>query len=87
MSCCGSKRKQPFPIPPLTITQPSGIGGTVSNSVRHTATFFIYEGKTALTVTGRTTGRRYHFAHTGARLAVDIRDAPGMRAIPNLRRG
>jgi len=36
-------------------------------------------------VFGPVTGRRYHFAHPGALLAVDERDGPSMAGVPNLR--
>jgi hypothetical protein len=38
-----------------------------------------------LTAVGPITGRRYRFNGPGARVAVDSRDAPSMRAVPNLR--
>jgi hypothetical protein len=37
-------------------------------------------------IIGSVTGRRYHFAHAGARVAVDPRDAPGLRGKPVIRR-
>jgi hypothetical protein len=47
---------------------------------------FIYTGATALTVIGPVTRRCYRFDYTGARLPVNPRDAPGILAIPALRR-
>lgn len=47
---------------------------------------FEYIGATALTVFGAVTGMRYRFAHSGARLAVQARDAPAMAAVPSLRK-
>jgi hypothetical protein len=46
---------------------------------------FEYVGATALTVFGPLTGVRYRFAHPGARINVDARDAAALAAVPNLR--
>lgn len=46
---------------------------------------FEYVGRTALTVTGPSSGMRYRFERPGARLAVDPRDRQGMAAVPLLR--
>jgi hypothetical protein len=89
MSCCGSKRQQQFPLPPRPAATNSGISSVptgVPGRVQQTVMFFTYEGETALTVTGRATGRRYRFPHAGARVAVDMRDVPGMRGVAVLRR-
>ncbi len=94
MSCCGSKRQQQFPVPPRPVVShgaspvaapamPTAVPGTV----RQSAVVFVYDGATALTVTGRATQRSYRFPYTGARVAVDVRDVPGMRGIAVLRRG
>src|SRR5262245_14413861 len=47
---------------------------------------FEYTGKTALTVIGNVTGKNYRFDHPGAIQAVDLRDVPGMRMVPILKR-
>jgi hypothetical protein len=39
-----------------------------------------------MTVIGPTTGRRYRFDRPGATVSVDRRDAPGVDAVPNVRR-
>jgi hypothetical protein len=44
-----------------------------------------YTGRTALTVTGPSTGVVYRFAGPGARLNVDPRDAAALLKIPVLR--
>ena len=94
MSCCGSKRRQQFPVPPLRpsvpksesspapATAPPAVPGTVQSA----ATVFVYAGATALTVTGRATRRNYRFSYPGARVAIDVRDVPGLHGIPMLRR-
>ena len=47
---------------------------------------FVYLGDSALNVIGGATGRRYRFDGAGARLPIDRRDAPGLVAVPKLRR-
>lgn len=47
---------------------------------------FRYTGGRMLTARGAVTGRVYRFAAPGAVVAVDPRDAPGLQAVPNLRR-
>jgi hypothetical protein len=44
-----------------------------------------YVGRTAMTVIGPMTGRRYRFDRPGARLAVDARDHASLTRIANLR--
>jgi hypothetical protein len=46
---------------------------------------FEYRGQTALTAVGPVTGRSYRFPAPGARVAVDLRDRPGLATVPNLR--
>ena len=46
---------------------------------------FEYVGGTGLSVRGPITGRTYRFGASGARVAVDSRDAPSLMAVPNLR--
>lgn len=45
-----------------------------------------YTGPTHLTAVGPVSGRSYHFASTGAVLAVDPRDRRSLEAIPSLQR-
>lgn len=47
---------------------------------------FRYTGYTSLTVRGAGTGRLYYFAHSGADVVVDRRDAPALFAVPQLQR-
>lgn len=48
--------------------------------------YFQYTGKTALTVTGKITGKNYRFSKTGETGLIDYRDASGMMAIPVLKK-
>lgn len=50
------------------------------------AQYFEYVGKASLSAFGPITGRHYRFAHPGAILAVDQRDAALMEGVSNLRR-
>jgi hypothetical protein len=47
---------------------------------------FTYTGSTRLQAEGPVTRQRYRFEHPGATVAVDVRDAPGLAAVPNLKR-
>lgn len=47
---------------------------------------FEYTGKTALTVIGNVSGRKYRFNYSGDIQPVDKRDEAGMMGIPVLRR-
>lgn len=75
MSCCGRKRAELATTAQATASAPR-IGG---------ATAMQYAGHTSLSVRGPVTGRIYHFAASGAVLAIDPRDAPSLAAIPQLR--
>jgi hypothetical protein len=61
------------------------LASSSSETVRGAFTFR-YTGHTSLTVRGAVTGRLYYFAHAGADVAVDPRDAPAMSAVPRLQR-
>jgi hypothetical protein len=86
MSCCGSRRQQFWATPQASAAQarPSIPAGFAP--AQRTGSSFIFEGLATVMVIGSVTGRRYHFAHAGARLAVDPRDAPGLRGKPVIRR-
>ncbi|CAN5643717.1 hypothetical protein BH10BAC2_BH10BAC2_29780 [soil metagenome] len=83
MCNCGNKRTEfkqqnvaasPVIITPMPATQQK------TNSV------FEYTGKTALTVIGNITSRRYRFNRPGDLQSIDPRDAAGMMAVPVLQR-
>ena len=89
MACCGTMRQQ---FQNGVRQQQTGMGPlteSVSPQRRgflaQTPLYFEYLGDTGLTAVGPITGRRYRFNGPGARVAVDSRDAPSMRAVPNLR--
>jgi hypothetical protein len=71
MSCCRGTRAPAAP----TVASPRHVPSIV----------YRYEGTTALTVIGRATNRRYHFAAPGAELAVDWRDTASVAQVPSLR--
>jgi hypothetical protein len=47
---------------------------------------FEYVGKTAMTVVGPMTGKRYRFSRPGEQLEVDVRDRSWIAFVPNLKR-
>lgn len=86
MSCCG--RLQPTrPAIATLSTQATTPRAREPAPPAQLAVPYTYTGASRLVAEGPVTRRRYHFAHTGAVLDVDARDAPSFAAIPNLRRG
>lgn len=84
MCNCGNKRTA------LTVEQPAN-AGIISSAESNTTNSknqirFEYIGKTALTVTGSITGKRYRFSVPGEFLQVDVRDASVLMSIPVLRK-
>ncbi len=78
MGCCGQSRG--------TINTSGTVGGTKRPPPRPRAALFEYTGPTAMTVTGPMSGARYRFDGPGAKVQIDMRDAPSMVAVPNVRR-
>ena len=78
MGCCGQSRG--------TINTSGTAVGTKRPPPRPRATLFEYTGSTAMTVTGPMSGARYRFDGPGAKVQIDMRDAPSMAAVPNVRR-
>ncbi len=52
---------------------------------RYSDAYFQYLGKTAMTVAGPVSGKRYRFNGYAAIVAVDLRDRRSLAAVPNLR--
>ena len=65
MACCGNNMGRRALLPGVTPSK------RTSDPIS-----FEYQGATPLTIFGRVTGIRYHFAGPGARTRVDFRDAP-----------
>ena len=86
MSCCGSRRQQFWTTPPASAAQSMPATRAGLAPVQQPGRAFIFEGLATLMIIGSVTGRRYHFPHAGARVAVDPRDAPGLRGKPVIRR-
>jgi len=83
MCNCGNKRSQ--------YNQENNVssGQTKTSTItskQYTNSIFEYVGKTALTVVGNITGRRYRFNRPGDLQSIDSSDAAGMLAVPVLRR-
>lgn len=85
MSCCGRG---------MTTPGGTGSGGSSRTADRPASggrrggprVHLQYTGPTYLTAIGPVSGRSYHFASTGAVLAVDPRDRRSLEAIPSLQR-
>jgi hypothetical protein len=88
MSCCGNRRAAlAQQNQAITIQRPaSGLTGQTPGRPLVEAVYFQYTGRTGLSVRGMFSQRTYHFAVSGAVLAVDGRDAPSLAAVPLLRR-
>ncbi len=83
MGCCGGRRVVD-PALPARLQRRLGAGAGRPPALRELAAFR-YGGKTALTVRGGVTGRRYRFPRPGAVVLVDARDRPSLAPVPNLR--
>ncbi len=88
MTCCGSSRaalgqsQQPTGKQGNAARPP----GQVATNSRPEVAYFQYAGRTSLVVQGTFSRAIYRFPAAGSVLAVDPRDAPGMAAVPHLRR-
>ena len=87
MSCCGKNRAHASTerqiSSPLS-TSPTSSANVQQRRAPGLALHFQYVGATGLTVRGPITGRSYRFSRNGETVAVDERDAPSLRAVPNL---
>lgn len=83
MCNCGNKRTE-YKQQNTVVSAP--LKTVNSGTQQSTNSVFEYTGKTALTVMGNITGRRYRFNRTGDLQSIDPRDAAGMMAVPVLRR-
>lgn len=87
MTCCGNRRAalaqrgQAKPLRPSDETWGQTPKRTAADSV-----YFQYTGKIALSVRGMFSQRVYRFGAPMAVLEVDGRDAPGLAAVPLLKR-
>ncbi len=86
MCNCGNKRNDyPSGQQHFTIGNPSNI--PTQGKKMWPNIYFEYTGKTALTVTGRITGKNYRFEKSGEKILIDYRDASAMMSVPVLRKG
>ena len=83
MCNCGKKRTE---YNQQTNVAASHVKTPMTHMQQTTNSVFEYIGKTALTVIGNITGRRYRFNRPGDLQSIDPRDAAGMQAVPVLRR-
>ncbi|MEO6233499.1 MAG: hypothetical protein ABJB11_06030 [Ferruginibacter sp.] len=83
MCNCGNKRAQ------FAAGQPASLSNRQYEPVKDKMwddVYFEYTGLTALSITGKISGKQYRFTHSGNMQLVDYRDASGMMAIPVLRK-
>ncbi len=85
MTCCGQGRTQLRGISPRPQAFSPGSGAVPAPPARRFVACFEYVGRTALTVLGPVTGKRYRFDGPGARILVDLRDRRSLAAVPHLR--
>ncbi len=83
MCNCGNKRKELNASPlPMRGT----LAANTSREKMGSDVNFEYTGKTALSVTGNITGKKYRFAHSGDERLIHYSDAPGMMTVPVLKK-
>jgi len=82
MCNCGKKRSDYTQQPYTTAT--TNVSTTHAQNI--VPVNFQYTGKTALTVTGNITGRRYRFNYPGDVQPIDSRDAASLMAVPVLKK-
>ena len=78
MSCCGGQRSQAGTV---------GLNhaGMQNSAARYSVAYMQYVGRTALTVVGPATGKRYRFDTPGAIMAVELPDRASLAALRQLR--
>jgi hypothetical protein len=87
MGCCGRQTTPMMaPVNAGSLRQgPRSAGSGRSQAIARTYAYFEYVGRSAMTVTGGVTGRRYRFERPGARVAVDPTDRPSLSKVPHLK--
>ena len=83
MCNCGNKRNE---LSSLSFSMSGTVTAKRNRQPIWPDVSFEYTGKTALSVTGNITGKRYRFSHSGDEQLIDYRDASGMRSIAVLRK-
>ena len=86
MSCCGKAREQFRATAPVAqAVRPAEPSSWPARMVQGEPVPFEYAGHSAMSAVGPITRRVYRFDHPGAVSLVDVRDVPGMLAVPKLR--
>lgn len=86
MACCGGKRAQAqMQADPPTARPPRPERSGSRQVLASGPPSFELVGARSLTVDGPRSGRRYRFAHPGAVVVVDARDASAFSAVSALR--
>lgn len=78
MACCGHRR--------ATIDTSGTAAAAKRPPPKPRVVLYQYTGPTSMMVAGRMSGAKYQFAGPGAKVQIDLRDAPSLAALPNLRR-
>jgi hypothetical protein len=84
MCNCGNNRNTFAAGQPAAMSNPKSI--PQQNKKMWPDIYFKYTGKTALTATGKITGKNYRFSKPEEKILVDYRDAAGMMNVPVLKR-
>ncbi|MEO6734590.1 MAG: hypothetical protein ABIN01_25440 [Ferruginibacter sp.] len=84
MCNCGNKRNEYSTGQHMRIGNPQNI--PPQGKKMWPDVYFQYTGKSALTVTGKITGKTYRFTKPGEMKVIDYRDASGMMAVPVLKK-
>ncbi len=84
MCNCGNKRNEYSSGQHIQISNPQSI--PPQGKKMWPDIYFKYTGKTALTVTGKITGKNYRFVKPDDLVLIDYRDASGMINIPVLKK-
>jgi hypothetical protein len=82
MCNCGNNRKEFTSGQSAALSNPKSI--PQQGKKMWPDVYFKYTGKTALTVTGKITGKNYRFSKPEEKLLIDYRDASGMMNVPVL---
>lgn len=84
MCNCGNKRNDYAAAAAGSFIQTTNKNGQQNLNAAQDV-YFEYLGKTALTVTGNVSGKRYRFSEPGDKQIIYYRDTAGMMRVPILR--
>ena len=85
MSCCGKKREE-LKNSYLHNNPDSAVSEFPGKFELPNEVSFEYTGEKSLTVIGSVSRNHYFFSQKGEVLSVNIKDAPGMMGVPNVKK-